>query len=43
MEDGNRTDAASTSKSHAGSLHLQSKVLKAANKHDFLPLDQHYN
>lgn len=28
MEDGNRTDAASTSKSHAGTLHLQSKALK---------------
>lgn len=24
MEDGNRTDAASTSKSHGGSIHLQS-------------------
>lgn len=24
MEDGNRSDAASTSKSHAGSIHLQS-------------------
>lgn len=36
MEDGNRTDAASTSKSHAGSLHLQSNGLKTANKYDFL-------
>lgn len=28
MEDGNRSDAASTSKSHTGSLHLQSKTVK---------------
>ena len=41
MEDGNRTDAASTSKSHAGSLHLQSKlVVEVARKYDFLPWTQ---
>lgn len=28
MEDGNRNDAASTSKSHTGSLHLQSMAFK---------------
>lgn len=41
MEDGNRTDAASTSKSHAGSLHLQSKrFVEVLNKYDFLPRAQ---
>lgn len=32
MEDVHRTDAASASKSQAGSLHLQSMALKTANK-----------
>ena len=32
MEDGTRGDVASTSKSHAGSHHLQSEYVKDANK-----------